>query len=114
MKCSIYMVVCLECEDVVCGGCEGVEVCDVCEGRCCHPYPTANPLGIAVAFLASPQLVTHTKDVFTLSWVYLIPAGVGAVLSVLTFWRNRPPTPPSLTAEHQQDSFFKGLKCVSA
>ena len=85
-------------------------ICDKCE--CYHPYPTANPLGIAVAFLASPHFVKHSGDVFTLSWVYLIPAGVGVVLAVLTFWRNRPPTPPSLAAEHKQDSFFRGVKAV--
>ena len=77
-----------------------------------HLYSAANPLGIAVAFLASPHLVVQSADVFTLSWVYLIPAGVGVVLTVLTFWRNRPPTPPSLAAEHKQDSFFKGVKSV--
>ena len=75
-------------------------------------YSAANPLGIAVAFLASPHLVVQSADVFTLSWVYLIPAVVGVVLTVLTFWRNRPPTPPSLAAEHKQDSFFKGVKSV--
>ena len=77
-----------------------------------YPCSTANPLGIAIAFLASPHLVVQSPDVFTLSWVYLIPAGVGVVLTVLTFWRNRPPTPPSLAAEHKQDSFFKGVKTV--
>ena len=77
-----------------------------------YPCSTANPLGMAIAFLASPHLVVQSPDVFTLSWVYLIPAGVGVVLTVLTFWRNCPPTPPSLAAEQKQDSFFKGVKTV--
>ena len=43
----------------------------------------------------------------------MIPAAVGCILAFGTFWRGRPPTPPSAGAETDQESFFKGLRMVS-
>ena len=43
----------------------------------------------------------------------MIPAAVGCILACGTFWRGRPPTPPSAGAETDQEGFFKGLRMVS-
>jgi FLVCR family MFS transporter 7 len=68
----------------------------------------ANPLGIGIAYILSPRV----GDVFIVTWIYMIPAAVACLFAFLTFWRGRPPTPPSAGAEGEQGSFFKGLKQV--
>lgn len=45
-------------------------------------------------------------------WIYVIPAGLGTLLSVV-YYRERPPTPPSASGDHKQEKFFRGLKDVS-
>ena len=45
-------------------------------------------------------------------WIYTIPAAVGFVLALPTFWYNKPPSPPSPTTESNPEPFLKGLKQV--
>ena len=114
--------------------------------------PIANPIGLAVAQLASSYIVTSTDRIpmmvrppplpaclpaslslLTLSlshshspslppsplplqlWIYTIPAGVAAVLTVIAYWWNKPPLPPAPTSEESSDPprFFRGLWMVS-
>ena len=71
-----------------------------------------SPVGLAVVQVATPFIVTKTEDLPTLTWVYTIPAAVGFVLALLTFWQNKPPTPPSPSTESNPEPFLKGLKQV--
>ena len=45
-------------------------------------------------------------------WIYIIPAGIGALLSVV-YYKDRPPVPPTQSGDHKQERFFKGIKDVS-
>ena len=49
---------------------------------------------------------THPEnnDIATMSWAFAIPSFVSFVL-VLIFVRDRPPTPPSASADEETDSF---------
>ncbi len=45
-------------------------------------------------------------------WIYIIPAGVGALLSIV-YYKDRPPVPPTNSGDYKQEKFFKGVKDVS-
>ena len=95
------------------------------------PLPLlANPLGIAIAQIVSPYIVTEVREIslmvttlltitcFILSlslpqlWVYIIPAGVGAILSLCFLYRSSPLTPPTAGGDTPHLPFIKGLISV--
>ena len=93
------------------------------------PLPLlANPLGIAIAQIVSPYIVTEVQEIslmvttsltitcFILSlpqlWVYIIPAGVGAILSLCFLYRSSPLTPPTAGGDTPHLPFIKGLISV--
>ena len=41
-------------------------------------------------------------------WIYIIPAGIGAIFSVV-YYNDHPPVPPSPSGDYKQEKFFKGL-----
>jgi hypothetical protein len=58
------------------------------ERAICTNFATiANPIGLAVAQLASPYIVTSTERVPMMLWIYTVPAGVAAVLTAVACWR---------------------------
>lgn len=98
---------------------------------------SGNSIGLASALLISPNIVTTTQRLTTLvcdhngplddliwsltciyftaipqTWVYTIPAAVGAALAVVAFWWKRPPFPPSPSAQEKSQPFFRGVRKV--
>ncbi|EGD74792.1 hypothetical protein PTSG_07025 [Salpingoeca rosetta] len=69
----------------------------------------ANPVGIAVGSLLSGLLVSEAGDI---KWMLLINAALSLVISLLVtvLFKDRPPTPPSHSAEEAHLSFVDGLK----
>ncbi|KAK7479160.1 hypothetical protein BaRGS_00029601, partial [Batillaria attramentaria] len=70
----------------------------------------ANPLGIMVANLVAPRLVTSTHQMPTLLWVCTGVAAPGAFLATFGVCSSTPPTPPTASAEEGTEPFFLGLK----
>ncbi|CAI9738735.1 solute carrier family 49 member A3-like isoform X1 [Octopus vulgaris] len=70
----------------------------------------ANPLGILVANLVSPAIVTNKDRMPLLLEIYTIPAVLGAVMATLGVCRSVPPTPPTASAEKPSEPFLVGLK----
>ena len=69
----------------------------------------ANPVGIAVGSLVSGLVVSGEGDI---KWMLLINGALALAISLLvTFvFKDRPPTPPSHSAEEAHLSFWDGLK----
>eukprot|EP00049_Salpingoeca_infusionum_P006786 m.111332 g.111332 ORF g.111332 m.111332 type:complete len:480 (+) comp13443_c0_seq1:1288-2727(+) len=69
----------------------------------------ANPLGIAIGSLVSGLMVNTGSDI---RWMLLANAApaVAFALLALVFFKDKPPTPPSHSAEMQHDSFKDGFK----
>ncbi|XP_076461301.1 LOW QUALITY PROTEIN: solute carrier family 49 member A3-like [Babylonia areolata] len=70
----------------------------------------ANPLGIMIANLMSPNIVKSTSDLPTVLWVCTGVAGLGTVLATFGVCSSRPPTPPTASAAEGTQTFFLGLK----
>lgn len=88
-----------------------------------------NPIGLALALLISPQVVTsldkfqilvsaafYVEVLGTLSdllspqhLIFTVPAVVGAVSTVVAYWRNKPATPPAPSAHRDPTPFLRGL-----
>eukprot|EP00039_Didymoeca_costata_P005797 m.84733 g.84733 ORF g.84733 m.84733 type:complete len:468 (+) comp12978_c0_seq1:206-1609(+) len=71
----------------------------------------SNPLGIAIASVISPIIVSKPSEMGTLMMVFAIPATVGFVVCVFLF-KDKPPTPPSASAHEESHPFFEGLRLV--
>lgn len=77
------------------------------------------PLGSAVGFLLPGVMVgsesSHTKGKELFLKLLLVEAIITTVLSVplFVFFREKPPIPPSASAELPRESFKKGLKSIS-
>lgn len=71
----------------------------------------SNPLGMGIGSVVAALLVTKPADMFTMHWVLAIPPTV-ALLLVLVFLADKPPTPPSASAGIPPYSFSKGIKTV--
>ena len=72
----------------------------------------ADPLGLALASVLSPVMVTQPKDLPTMLWVFAIPSIAGMMLTLI-FVMDEPPTPPSASAAEETDSFSEGLKKIA-
>ncbi|PVD29614.1 hypothetical protein C0Q70_08869 [Pomacea canaliculata] len=70
----------------------------------------ANPLGILIANLLAPKLVTLPADIPKLLWVCTGAAGVGTVLATFGVCSSVPRTPPTTSAAEGTEPFFLGLK----
>ena len=69
----------------------------------------ADPLGLAIASVVSPAIVSSSGHLPTMLWVFAIPAILGMVLTLI-FVQDEPPTPPSDSAAEPSDSFLVGVK----
>ena len=47
----------------------------------------------------------ENNDIATLSWIFAIPSVITFLLVVI-FVQNKPPTPPSASADEETDSFL--------
>ena len=68
----------------------------------------SSPIGTALASVVSPLLAHHASDIPTMHWVFAIPALAAYVLTLL-FVRDKPPTPPSISASEELDGFWVGM-----
>ena len=99
-------------------------------------YFSANPLGIMLTNILSPLLAqTASREdmllmvslafygIIVLMWnanfrcafqlgVQCIPAVIAVVMATFGWWSNRPPTPPSASAETDSERFIVGLKML--
>lgn len=74
----------------------------------------AAPLGVAVGFVLPGVFVGDTSgpdDVFKLMWIEAIVSSV-LCAPLFIFYRERPPTYPSASAELERDDFKLGLKKI--
>lgn len=90
-----------------------------------------NPVGLGMAQLISPHVVTSLDHFSTLvrellalvlgrylmyvhtflqHLIYTLPAAVAAGCTAVAYWRNKPPTPPTPSAHRDPTPFLKGLK----
>ncbi|XP_019410760.1 PREDICTED: major facilitator superfamily domain-containing protein 7 [Crocodylus porosus] len=73
----------------------------------------SNPLGMLIANLVSPALVSEGKDIPIMLGIYAIPAVVACILAVVGIHDKVPPTPPSASATNSTSQpFFTGLKML--
>ncbi|KAL5471610.1 hypothetical protein EMCRGX_G029740 [Ephydatia muelleri] len=85
------------------------------EGHFCTSITSiGNPVGIAIAYLLSPHIV-ESNGLPTLLWIYVIPAAVAFLLTIIAFRKSKPDTPPAPSANVEEDSvlcFFHGLRQI--
>uniref|UniRef100_A0A1A8IEM2 Major facilitator superfamily domain containing 7 n=2 Tax=Nothobranchius kuhntae TaxID=321403 RepID=A0A1A8IEM2_NOTKU len=73
----------------------------------------SNPLGILLANLISPAVAKTSAQIPTLMVWYTVPAVVVCFLASAGIWSNKPPTPPSASAETSgSEPFIKGIKLL--
>uniref|UniRef100_A0A1A8CW98 Major facilitator superfamily domain containing 7 n=1 Tax=Nothobranchius kadleci TaxID=1051664 RepID=A0A1A8CW98_NOTKA len=73
----------------------------------------SNPLGILLANLISPAVAKTSAQIPTLMVWYTVPAFVVCFLASAGIWSNKPPTPPSASAETSgSEPFIKGIKLL--
>ncbi|XP_067657381.1 solute carrier family 49 member A3-like [Haliotis asinina] len=70
----------------------------------------ANPIGIMVANLLAPRLVTVPSELPRLLWTCTVVAGLGVVMATFGVCSSVPPTPPTSSAAEASEPFFAGLK----
>eukprot|EP00051_Salpingoeca_urceolata_P023579 m.401137 g.401137 ORF g.401137 m.401137 type:complete len:462 (-) comp20115_c6_seq1:286-1671(-) len=69
----------------------------------------SNPLGMAIGSVLAPQLVSSGTDLRLMYYVFCGPAFLGLLMSLL-FLKDKPPTPPSVSAGDTPESWLVGLK----
>ena len=57
------------------------------------------PLGIVCGQGLTPVFVKEAENVPTMNWVWFIPAALTMILCIFAVRSNKPPTPPSRSAE---------------
>ncbi|XP_071827316.1 solute carrier family 49 member A3-like isoform X2 [Apostichopus japonicus] len=71
---------------------------------------TSNPLGILVAFVASPMLVDTAKDIPVMLGWFIVPGAIGCFMASLCIYKGKPEIPPSASAAMDSEPFFTGIK----
>lgn len=72
----------------------------------------SNPLGIMIANLVSPAIVTSGDKIPFLLQLYSIPAVLSMLMATFGVCSSVPPTPPTVSAEEKSEPFFIGLKQI--
>uniref|UniRef100_A0A3P8VYC8 Solute carrier family 49 member 3 n=1 Tax=Cynoglossus semilaevis TaxID=244447 RepID=A0A3P8VYC8_CYNSE len=73
----------------------------------------SNPLGIVLANVISPNIVSTPAKIPLLMLVYAIPACIICLLSTVGIRSSTPPTPPSASAlTSNSEQFFRGVKLL--
>lgn len=62
------------------------------------------PVGISTGYAVTPLFVTEAGDVPTMNWAYFIPACCSAAVTLAFVRSSNPSTPPSKSAEFDQES----------
>ncbi|XP_041371092.1 solute carrier family 49 member A3-like [Gigantopelta aegis] len=72
----------------------------------------ANPLGILIANLMSPRMVTTASEMPVMLWTCTGFAGVGCILATFGVCSSIPPSPPTSSAAESSEPFLAGLKKI--
>ncbi|VDN56759.1 unnamed protein product, partial [Dracunculus medinensis] len=72
----------------------------------------SNPLGVLLANLISPQIVTNSSHVPIINIITFVPTFFACLLAVIFINRSQPKMPPSFSAAQNQMCFLPGLKSV--
>uniref|UniRef100_A0A8C5W9B8 Solute carrier family 49 member 3 n=1 Tax=Leptobrachium leishanense TaxID=445787 RepID=A0A8C5W9B8_9ANUR len=73
----------------------------------------SNPVGILLANIISPAVVTEEKYIPLLFGIYGVPAVLACVLATGGIWQKAPPTPPSVSAVNPaSEPFSSSLKAL--
>ncbi|XP_034038091.1 solute carrier family 49 member A3 [Thalassophryne amazonica] len=73
----------------------------------------SNPLGILLANIISPKLVTTYTQIPTMVLVYAVPACIICFLATVGLRSSAPPTPPSASAQFStSEPFLQGIKLL--
>ncbi len=62
------------------------------------------PVGIVMGYGVTTAFVKEANDVPTMNWAWFIPAAVAMFACVIGMRRSMPPTPPSRSAEFDQQA----------
>ncbi|XP_077969792.1 solute carrier family 49 member A3-like [Styela clava] len=69
-----------------------------------------NPLGIMLAYILSPLLAPGEEKMLFMLAIESIPGILAVLMATFGICSNRPPTPPSASAETASEPFLTGLK----
>ena len=69
----------------------------------------ANPVGMAVASILSPSIVTNSSHMRDMLLITAAPALAGLIL-VVFFFKSKPPTPPSASAHEVHTGYWDAVK----
>ncbi|XP_074641190.1 solute carrier family 49 member A3-like isoform X2 [Tubulanus polymorphus] len=72
----------------------------------------SNPVGILIANIVSPVIVTSVKNVPLMLQIYTGPTALAAVMTIFGVCSSVPPTPPTASAAEISEPFLKGLKKI--
>ncbi|KAK6113214.1 Major Facilitator Superfamily protein [Brugia pahangi] len=70
----------------------------------------ANPLGVLMANVLSPQIVEVPVDVLIINIITFVPCLLACLIATFCVTRSEPPMPPSQSAAQPQMPFFLGIK----
>ncbi|VDK62674.1 unnamed protein product [Onchocerca ochengi] len=70
----------------------------------------ANPLGVLMANVLSPQVVGSSKDVLIVNVITFVPSLLACLIATFCVTRSEPRIPPSQSAAQTQMPFFPGIK----
>ncbi|VDM08773.1 unnamed protein product [Wuchereria bancrofti] len=70
----------------------------------------ANPLGVLMANILSPQIVKAPVDVLIINIITFVPCLLACLIATFCVTRSEPPMPPSQSAAQPQMPFFLGIK----
>lgn len=71
-----------------------------------------NPLGIMLAYILSPLLAPNESNMLFMLIIESIPGTLAVLMATFGVCSNKPPTPPSASADTASESFLAGLKML--
>uniref|UniRef100_A0A671KS73 Major facilitator superfamily domain-containing protein 7-like n=1 Tax=Sinocyclocheilus anshuiensis TaxID=1608454 RepID=A0A671KS73_9TELE len=73
----------------------------------------ANTVGLLLANIFSPMILSYTNTLFMLLLIYAIPATIACFLATVGIRERVPPTPPSASmVTSSSEPFLQGIHCV--
>lgn len=72
----------------------------------------SNPLGLLVANIVSPLLMSNYNSIPTVALSYTVPACLSCLLATAGVRSSAPPTAPSASAQSSHEPFIHGLKLL--
>lgn len=69
----------------------------------------SNPLGVLLANVISPQLVSHPDHVLYVNFFTAVPSILCCIAATFLITRSNPKLPPTISASQQQMDFVAGI-----